>query len=210
MIDANGERKRATEEDRIGNVVMTCVLHWRLRDVPDDRIGEMEEELEGHLHEAAGSGRPIESVVGGDPVAFAEEWAKEARTERSSLGRAFGIGADLAFGLAFVAAACHLLLWSLTFEVEVSTIVPVMLMVWFGVGTRISVTAGKYPKDPGWTAWVRGLAVVPLFFVPYAVAWAVTGEPNAELFGWGWKYTLAALVAAVVLGRFSKRSVGQE
>lgn len=209
MTNANGERKRATGKDRIGDVVMTCVLHWRLRDVPDARIGEMEEKLEGHLREAVESGRSVEGVVGDDPVAFAEEWAKEARAERSSLGRALGIGEYLAFGLVFVAAACHLLLWSAAFEVEVAMVVPVMLIVWAGIRSRTSGVGREGSGDSGWTGWVRALAITPLFFVPHAVAWAVTGEPNPKLFGWSWTYTLAALVVVVVLSRLSKRSVGQ-
>ncbi len=209
MIDANGERKRAAEEDRIGEVVMTCVLHWRMRDVPDDRIEGMEEELEGHLREAAGRGRSVEGLVGDDPVTFAEEWAREARAERSSLGWAFEIGADVAFALVFVAVVWHLLWWSLAFEVEALTIVPVLTTVWAGIKFRTSGVARNGSRDSGRTAWARALAITPLFLVPYAVAWAVTGEPNAKLLEWTWAYTLAALVAVVVLGRLSKRSVGQ-
>ena len=209
MTNANG-RESSSTEDLIGETLMTCVFHWRMRDVPDARIEEMEEELGDHLREAVENGRSVESVVGDDTVAFAEEWAKEARSERSFLGWALEIGWALVFGVVFTATVYHLFTRSLTFEVEASLSLPVVLILWSVVVFRTGGAASYDPGNPWWVAWVRAFILLPVFLGPFFISWVVTGERDAVLFEWHWLYTLTALVAAVVLDRLAKKSVGQK
>lgn len=204
------ERRSSADEDHIAGTVMTCIAHWRMRDVPDDRIEDMREELEDHLREVSDRGGTVESVVGDDTTAFAEEWAREARSERSFLGWTLEVGDALAFNVVLVATAYHLITWSLTFEVVAALSVMVLVLAWFAVDLRISGLAKKDGKRFGWKSFFKGLALMPLFWGPFLVAWAVTGERGAELFEWHWTYTLAALGIQIVLGRLSKAIVGQK
>ena len=209
MTNANG-RESSSTEDLIGETLGACIFLWRMRDVPDARIEEMEEELGDHLREAVENGRSVESVVGEDLDAFAEEWAKEARSERSILGWALEIGATLAIGVVLTAIVYHLFTWSLTFDVVAWLSVPVMLGLYPRFYFRTGGVAAHNPRNSWWVALVRALALQPVFVGPFFISWAVTGERNAVLFEWNWLYTLAALVAAVVLDRLAKRSVGQK
>jgi hypothetical protein len=67
---------RTPEAER---VVRTCERYWKRTGVPRDRIAEMRAELETHLHDAEGEGKPVDSVVGPDVTEFAEGWAREFR-----------------------------------------------------------------------------------------------------------------------------------
>ena len=59
--------------------VRACERYWKRTGVPRDAVESMRGELEAHLLEAAAAGRPVESVIGSDVEAFAEEWAREFR-----------------------------------------------------------------------------------------------------------------------------------
>lgn len=209
MADARG-RSGAEESDKVAEVAATCRIHWRFTDVPDARADEMQEELETHLREAVANGRSIENVVGENEIAFADEWAREARTKRGALGWTFEIGWALASGIVFTAAVYHLLRWTLTFQVETAMLAPVMLFGYAAIFFRIRSSASSDRKAEMSKEAGRGLALAAVLLVPTVLAWAITGERNAELFEWSWHYTLAALVVAVVLGPLGKRSVGQK
>lgn len=212
---ANAQNRGNKEEfDEVAEVVATCRIHWRVVDVPDERADEMEQELEDHLREAVENGRSVEDVVGDDEAAFADSWAKEARERRSTLGWVYEIGWAFAGGVAFTTIVYHLFRWSLTFQVEAGMLTPVVIFTWFTGTFRLFGglfhNTEKQRNSPEWVKWVRSLAVVPLFVAPVFISWAITGERNAELFGWSWPYTLAALVIAVVLNRLAKKDVGQK
>lgn len=213
----NAQNRGNREEfDEVAEIVAACRIHWRVVDVPDERADEMEQELEDHLREAMENDRSVEDVVGDDEVAFADGWAKEARERRSVLGWVYEIGWAFAGGIMFIATVTHLFQWSLNFRVETEMFVPVLLFTWFaGTFRLLPVRAGKERNDPEWIKWIKGFArafivITPLVWTPIIVSWAVTGERNAELFGWSWLYTLVALVAAVALNRLAKKDVGQK
>jgi hypothetical protein len=67
------------DPDRLTLVVQDCVEYWRRTGVPRSAVAGMREELERHLQDAAAAGKNVESVVGPDVLAFAEEWAQEYR-----------------------------------------------------------------------------------------------------------------------------------
>jgi hypothetical protein len=68
-----------TRTPEVERVVRTCERYWKRTGVPRGRIAEMRAELETHLHEAAGEGKSMDSVVGPDVTAFAPGWAREFR-----------------------------------------------------------------------------------------------------------------------------------
>lgn len=210
MSRVNGGQERAAQEDSVDEALMACVFHWRMRDVPDARIEEMQEELETHLQEAVRDGRSVESVVGKDPVAFAEEWAKEAKAERSILGWGFEFAGALSFGVVFTAVVYHVFRWSLTFEVEAWLSIPVVVILWSAIRYRTSGMARKDSAHPWWMRWALALMSLPVIFAPAIIAWAITGDRDTGLFEWNWVYTVVALVATVILDRLGKRSVGQK
>ncbi|PLS86395.1 MAG: hypothetical protein CYG60_07470 [Actinobacteria bacterium] len=64
-----------------------CEMHWIATDVPVEKIEEMRDELYEHLQEAIHDGKPVEAVVGTDPIAFAEDLAAPVRPRKSPSGR---------------------------------------------------------------------------------------------------------------------------
>jgi membrane protein implicated in regulation of membrane protease activity len=59
----------------VDQVLAGCVRYWQSTGVPADAVAEMIAELETHLADAGKAGKPVDSVVGTDLNAFAEEWA---------------------------------------------------------------------------------------------------------------------------------------
>jgi membrane protein implicated in regulation of membrane protease activity len=59
----------------IDQVLAGCVRYWESTGVPADAVAEMRAELQAHLTDAGEAGKPVDSVVGTDINAFAEEWA---------------------------------------------------------------------------------------------------------------------------------------
>jgi len=75
---------RIRDREDIVDVLAQCGFPWLVRRIPEQRVDEMRDELHQHLREATGEGKPVESVVGHDVLAFAESWA---RVDRSSWPR---------------------------------------------------------------------------------------------------------------------------
>jgi hypothetical protein len=72
-----------------------CGRYWQLRGIDEERRREMQLELEQHFFQAAMDGKPPETVVGSNPAAFAEAWAREMHP------RLLRAGALLLPGLAY-------------------------------------------------------------------------------------------------------------
>jgi membrane protein implicated in regulation of membrane protease activity len=56
-------------------VVERCRTYWLSSGVDRDLVSDMALELRSHIQEATSAGKTIDSVVGGDLEAFAEDWA---------------------------------------------------------------------------------------------------------------------------------------
>lgn len=136
--------------------------------------------------------------------------SREVSSERSSVGQALKLSEALAFGIVFTAVVYHLFTWTLAFDVTAYLSVPVMLVAWSTVVFRTGGAASYDSGNPWWVAWARTFVLLPVFLGPFFISWAVTGERDAVLFEWNLLYTLAALIAAVVLDRLTKKSVGQK
>lgn len=64
---------------QISDLSEAYVRYWELRGIAQESRKEMQMELEQHFLQAALDGRSPETVIGPNPVAFAETWAREMR-----------------------------------------------------------------------------------------------------------------------------------
>jgi hypothetical protein len=62
---------------QISDLSEACGRYWELRGIAKAHRNEMQLELEHHLLQAAMDGKSPETVVGPNPAAFAEAWARE-------------------------------------------------------------------------------------------------------------------------------------
>src|SRR2546427_10673923 len=83
-------------QQRIADLVDACAGYWELRGIAREHITEMQLELEQHLQQAMSDGKSLEAVLGPNPAAFAEAWAREMRP------RVFRGGAVVLHGLVYV------------------------------------------------------------------------------------------------------------
>src|SRR6266704_1469452 len=66
-------------QQQIADLVHACAGYWELRGIARESSHEMQLELEQHLQQAVRDGKSLEAVVGRNPAAFAEAWAREMR-----------------------------------------------------------------------------------------------------------------------------------
>lgn len=62
---------------QISDLSEACGRYWELRGIVQEHRNEMQLELEHHLLQAAMDGKSPKTVVGSNPAAFAEAWARE-------------------------------------------------------------------------------------------------------------------------------------
>src|SRR5579859_4649384 len=62
---------------QITDLVAACAGYWELRGIARASSIEMQLELEQHLQQAVHDGKSLEAVLGPNPLAFAEAWARE-------------------------------------------------------------------------------------------------------------------------------------
>ena len=89
--------KRADQhtQQQIVDLVEACAGYWELRGIARASSHEMQLELEQHLQQAVSDGKSLEAVLGPNPAAFAEAWAREMRP------RVFRGGAKVLRGLVY-------------------------------------------------------------------------------------------------------------
>lgn len=68
----------------VDRVVAECARYWSDTGVPRQRVAEMRDELADHLAEALAAGETVDTVIGGNLAAFAEEWAATYRNPLAS------------------------------------------------------------------------------------------------------------------------------
>ena len=202
MTDGQGTQQ---VPDEVEWAVMDCGIHWRMSGIPEETVRDMETELEGHLKEATEKGRSVEEVVGADNREFAEEWAREARPERSLFGWALELGWAFTFGVAFVAVVYHLFRWSLRFQIDGSMIVPVALIVWTASSFLSSSLAEANLTRSRWKRWLLAGGVGALIVsVPLGIVWVSTGSHKTTFFEWNWTFTVGTVGAHLVLSSLKK------
>ena len=66
-------------QQQIADLVEACAGYWELRGIAREGSHEMQLELEQHLQQAVTDGKSLEAVLGPNPLAFADAWAREMR-----------------------------------------------------------------------------------------------------------------------------------
>ena len=64
-------------QQQIADLAEACAGYWELRGIARASSKEMRLELEQHLQQATRDGKSLEAVLGPNPLAFAEAWARE-------------------------------------------------------------------------------------------------------------------------------------
>lgn len=126
----------------IVDVLARCELHWGVSRTPEPRVEEMREELHQHLHEAVRDGKPVESVVDDDVLAFAESWAREDRPSWPMYRRVAWFGHLTLVMMSVVVTLMHPVPWDLAVPVGWSE--AALLLLTAGVAWGLSeLTSGE-------------------------------------------------------------------
>src|SRR6266852_2816407 len=64
-------------QQQIADLAEACKGYWELRGIRRESSNEMRLELEQHLQQATRDGKSLKAVLGPNPLAFAEAWARE-------------------------------------------------------------------------------------------------------------------------------------
>ena len=192
--------KRADQntQQRIADLVEACAGYWLLRGITREQINEMQLELEQHLQQAIHDGKSLEAVLGPNPAAFAEAWAREMRP------RFWRGGAVVLHGLVYAlsvvgttALLSQLLAHSPVFTFTLfaaylltgSGLLALLLQLGGFLAPRIST---RHAREALLLAGVM-LAVLVLRVAGLQVNWSMA------LFSWSWPMTIVLLALAVFL-----------
>ena len=193
---------RIKDRGDIVDVLAQCEAHWLVNRIPEARVDEMRDELHRHLREATGDGKTVESVVGDDVLAFAESWAEENRPAWPAYRRVAWFGDLFATMVAVFAALMHLLSWDLAVTLRWSEVA--LLLLTAGI-CGVSAARVRGLGSPWQASWP---VVIAASLVIVGAAWGLseltTGERNGVILVWSWRWTVAAAVLAVALGRLGR------
>lgn len=192
------------QEERIRDALDMCEIHWITTEVPVEKIEEMRDELWEHLREAVRDGKTVESVVGDNPVFFAEEWAAPVRPPKPLLWKVSGwVSVNLSYA-AFLLVVGHVWHWSPDFPVTpflYLNAIGMMLLTSLAFGMGPPMSAGlRFEGTPFRQALLVGgltaLAAAAVVGVNVAVNLAVGGWGVSPLYHWSWPATLIVVVVA--------------
>jgi hypothetical protein len=192
--------KRADQhiQQQIVDLIEACAGYWELRGIAREHSTEMQLELEQHLQQAVSDGKSLEAVVGPNPAAFAEAWAREMRP------RGFRSGARVLRGLVYAlsvvstsALLSQLLAHSPAFTFTLfaaylligSGLLALLLQLGGFLAPRISARAGREALVLAGVV----LAVLVLRLAGLTVNWSIT------LLSWSWPVSIVLLTLAVGL-----------
>ena len=192
------------QQKKVKEALYMCEIHWMMTEVPVEKIEEMRDELQEHLHEAVADGKTVESVIGNNPVFFAEEWAAPIRQPKPFSWKLTG-WVSLSFKYAvLVLVLGHVWHWSLDFPVTpfvYLNVIGLMLIssLTFGMGPPMS-SALRFEGSPLRQALLIGgimaLCAAVVVGTNLAVNLAVGAGDVSPLYHWSWPATL--IVVAVV------------
>ncbi len=178
----------------IEQVLAGASRYWQSTGVPEDAIVEMRAELQSHLDAAGEAGKPVDSVVGTDLNAFAEEWAaiyrgdpREIKEEPS--GRSDAIWIWLTMGVIAVAFALIAILAPKEETVDTE------LWRWIWVGAAVVLGIGE-------------LLTAGFFLLPFAVGAAAAAILAFIGVGFALQLVTFVVISVVFLGvlqRFARQ-----
>jgi hypothetical protein len=184
-------------QQQISDLVEACMGYWELRGIARESSTEMQLELEQHLQQAISDGKSLEAVLGPNPAAFAEAWAREMHP------RFWRGGARVLHGLVYAlsvvsttALLSQLLAHSPSFTFTIlaaylltgSGLLALLLQLGGFLSPRISTRQGR-------EALMLAGAVLVLRLAGMKVNWSMA------LLSWSWPVT--ALLLALAVGLFS-------
>jgi hypothetical protein len=185
-------------QQQIADLVEACAGYWELRGIAREHITQMQLELEQHLQQAASDGKSLKAVLGPNPAAFAESWAREMHP------RVFRGGVRVLRGLVYAlsvvstsALLSHLLARSSAFTFTLFTayllIGSCLLALLLQLGGFL---APRISKRTGREALVLSGVVLAVLVLRLA---GVTVNWSTALLSWSWPVTIVLLVLAAVL-----------
>ena len=192
------QRADQRTQQQIADLVRACVGYWELRGVAREHIAQMRLELEQHLQQAVSDGKSLEAVLGPNPAAFAEAWAREMHP------RVFRGGTKILRGLIYAlsvvstsALLSQLLAHSPAFTFTLfaayllagSGLLALLLQVGGFLAPRISVRVGRE------ALLLAGVVLVVLLLrlAGLTVNW------STALLSWSWPVTIVLLALAALL-----------
>jgi hypothetical protein len=185
-------------QDQITDLVEACTRYWELRGVASEHRYEMRLELEDHFVQAALDGKAPEVVIGPNPPAFAEHWAREMHPRMVRGGRviipslvyAFSIVSTTALVQQVLARASSFTLTLFTAFLLVSGSLFAWLHPFDGfLAHRVKTRQGREALILAITV----LAALALREAGIRVNWSMA------LLNWSWPLTLALFALAVIL-----------
>ena len=181
-----------------------CEAHWLATGVPVDSVEQMRDELHQHLWEAAHEGKPVEAVIGGDVLSFAEEWAAQTRAPTSLKWRVLGWTRVISGYTLLLLLVGHLLDWSLTFSTPPITylygFVAISLsLVWFH-SMPLAAPLHLEGSPLQQIAFCVGAALCTMGILVAINLLTGFGDP-APLSDWSWTGTLVVLVISLIPGK---------
>jgi hypothetical protein len=180
---------------QISDLSEACGRYWALRGIA--KANEMQLELEHHLFQAAMDGKSLVTVVGPNPAAFAEAWAREMHPHALRGGALLLPGLVYALSVISTTALVDLLL-AHTSSFTLTLFTAFMLGGW-GVMALLLPLAGFLAVRMR-TRTVRSLLLVVVFVLGALVA-RLSGMRvnwNMTLLSWNWPLTF--LLAALTVG----------
>ncbi len=183
---------------QISDLVEACASYWELRGVAPEHSNEMQLELEQHLQQAVSDGKSLEAVIGPNPPAFAEAWAREMHPRFWRGGARVLHGLVYALGIVSTTALISQLLShapSFTFTMFAaylltgSGLLALLLQLGGFLSPRIRTRAGR---EALLLAGVV-LAVLILRLAGMKVNW------SQALLSWSWPITIFLLALAAFL-----------
>jgi hypothetical protein len=183
---------------QISDLSEACVRYWELRGIAQENREEMQMELEQHFLQAAFDGKAPEIVVGSNPVAFAEAWAREMRPRIFRGGVSLLPGLVYALGVVSTTALFQQLLAhtpSFTF-----TLFTVYLLTSSGMVALLLPLEGFLAVRLRIRAERTVLLIAALVLVALVLREAgMRINWRMEVLSWGWPLTFLLLALAAVL-----------
>ncbi len=181
-------------ERTVDQTVTECARYWRDTGVLAAQVSEMRDELADHLTEATHAGRTVDTVVGSDLAAFAEEWASayrnphRVRTARPANDRSNALWLWLTIGLFGIAFAVVAILAPKGTDVDAEQ------WRWIWVAAAVILAIGE-------------LLTVGFFLLPFAVgaaAAAILAFMGVSVPIQLVTFVIISIVFLVVLQRFAR------
>jgi di/tricarboxylate transporter len=181
---------------QISDLIDACESYWVLRGVAPEQRQDMRLELEQHLAQALRDGKSLEAVIGLNPPAFAEAWAREMhpRWFRGSTLLLHGLVCALCL-LSLSALSAHLLRYSPSFKLTLVYPVIFASMGLFALLVQLSGFLSPRIRTQG----SRVLLVFLICCLPLLLAVVLqrgTGTKidwNVALISWNWPTTILLL-----------------